>query len=165
MHAYHKTKASLSVPQGRRERFSDMFSTICLYMKIWIILQVCGCFLCFAVHDLSYACASKCAGHWWNIASPFKNKSQGVVKMSDWGNTENVWILLDFAPMGICMKRPYSLTLAVICYLFNNYSYSYSIHLFPANLGASAHILDICILRHSAQLNGSSASISSPKRW
>ena len=33
--------------------------------------------------------------------------------MSDWGNTENVRILFGFAPMGICMKRPGSLTLAV----------------------------------------------------
>ena len=39
-------------------------------------------------------------------------KSQGVVKMSDCGNTDNVQILFDFAPMGIFMKRPGSLTLA-----------------------------------------------------
>ena len=43
------------------------------------------------------------------------------------------------------------------------------LHLFLANLGVSAHILDIVqpnsTIRHSAQLNGDSASISSHKRW
>ena len=39
------------------------------------------------------------------------------------------------------------------------------LHLFPANLGGSAHIIEIVqpnsTIRHSAQLNGNSASISS----
>ena len=34
MHAYQKTKANLFFPQGGRERFGGMFSTICLYMKV-----------------------------------------------------------------------------------------------------------------------------------
>ena len=42
-----------------------------------------------------------------------KHKSQDVVKMSGWGITENVLILLGIAPMGICMKRPGILTLAL----------------------------------------------------
>ena len=41
----------------------------------------------------------------------------------------------------------------------------HGVHLFPANLGGSAHILEKVqpnpTIRHSAQLNGNSATISS----
>ena len=33
--------------------------------------------------------------------------------MSDWGNIESVRVLFGFEPMGICMKRPGTLTLAL----------------------------------------------------
>ena len=58
-----------------------------------------------------WLCTIKCAGRWRNIASPFKHKLQGVVKMSDRGNAEYVRILFGFAPIGVCMKRPGSLML------------------------------------------------------
>ena len=36
-----------------------------------------------------------------------------MVKMSDWGNTEDVLILFSFAAMGTSVKRPGSFTLAL----------------------------------------------------
>ena len=37
--------------------------------------------------------------------------SQGMVKVSDWGNAENVRDLSGFSPVGKCTERPDSLTL------------------------------------------------------
>ena len=52
MRVCHKAKASISVPQGRRERFSGMFSTIRLYMKVElssnyaVVSDVVPCMIC-----------------------------------------------------------------------------------------------------------------------
>ena len=77
MHDYHKTNASVSVPQGRRERFSGMFSTICLYKTSWIILKVCGCFWCCAVYDLSDILCTHISS--WLIEGSFHVKSDTAV--------------------------------------------------------------------------------------
>ena len=52
MLVYHKTKASLSFPQGERERFSGMFFSICLsmkfkvYPKYVVVSDVVSCVIC-----------------------------------------------------------------------------------------------------------------------